>query len=443
MQAFFRLARSMIPVTLAVMVLLRLVWIQIRPYRPIPTEFTTAFAHSFYLENGGNCRLDEGQLPELARNIRPAPAIIKGYQIVTATDCERGKTGMRFLLKFNQWVYISTALAAALTARLITSSWTMALGIAAMLLSRGHLLAAAEHIDLRVLLQSGCAWLFLLATHILRSGSVLIAAIGAVVLALLMSIEPLFWALGWLPLLWLSVAYLRQSVQGPTKLRSFYAKGHAANRLNWAARLTGNQKIRGASGFALWLLNHPAMIEDRIGTHPSRRKLMQKGHWYTPLQIPLRIWLQVKRSWPQAFLWSAAIFMVWTAILAICYWPLSAPYHWAAHLQIIQDTTLLNVLSSHSNLLEIDLHILFSLASILIVTFTSLSTSDSHIRNSGYLLGLFMLLLGTGEAIMQNFIGARFEAIPFGHLTMYLSQPLFLMLGVCAIHALFQRISHS
>jgi hypothetical protein len=170
---------------------------------------------------------------------------------------------------------------------------------------------------------------------------------------------------------------------------------------------------------------------------------MQKGHWYAPLQIPLRIWLQVKRSWPQAFLWSAVVFLVWTAILILSYWPHNNPYPWAALLQNFQDTSLLQTLTLHSNLLEIDLHISFSLASILIVSFTSLSTSDSHIRNSGFLLGLFILLLGVAEALLQNLIGPSLDPIPFGHLTMYLNQPIILMLGVCAVHALFQRISHS
>src|SRR5205085_2619844 len=64
-----------------------------------------------------------------------------GYVGLAYTACHSDLTEERHWIKLNQWILAATVLMATLMARFITSSWTIALTVAAMLMSRGRLLA--------------------------------------------------------------------------------------------------------------------------------------------------------------------------------------------------------------------------------------------------------------------------------------------------------------
>jgi len=218
----WRHIRVVVPLTLLVMILMRLVWMQIRSY---PVTLTPSLEPSI-------ARLVEADFVACGPAASPlagqtgsgeAPGVASAGTQNTADDavashstshwnwpqwspmmtiwmaagCESERPVTAFWLRANQWLYVLTVLAAVMMTRFLTSSWTLSLAVAAMLMSRGVLLgdlgrAGTDYLGMfLVTLWAACH------AHFVRTGStaILIMAFLTTVAAALVD-----WTLGALAL---------------------------------------------------------------------------------------------------------------------------------------------------------------------------------------------------------------------------------------------------
>lgn len=442
------------------MVLLRLVWIQIRPYKPMVSEFTVALVERFSEESNGQCQirlnLELGKTPA-AKHLEnkstsfAVPEIfIQILRGVTRDDCKDGEVGLRFLLRLNQWLYVSTVIAATLATRLLVRSWTLSVGVAAVLLSRGTLLSAAEFLDLRIFLQSLSMAIFLVSVHVIRSASkIMIAGLFALILLACLS-DPIFLLVPFAPLVFVCFLILKNRWQSGHSGSQWSEEETKRNlilrrisRGTWAGNLTGDERVRGGLAFFLWLLRHPAMLSDHLENQnrptQSEDLLLSRGGLLRPLSMPFSQWLRVSRQWKQYTAYFGLGCLLCFVMLALFFWtgsfsnggfgPLNLQMHsfMAAHKDSWWGTL-------------IDFHWLFSVICIMIFIAMPGRGLLLAIKNASLMAIIMMFLLGGMEMIL-NRISSKHEIVLNFDLTLYIMQPAVLVLGVCAIYGFFVKVS--
>ena len=193
--------RLAVPIGLLVMILMRLVWMQLRSYPPqvdtralmsletllnLPIAGTCDSARSSYRQ--GLAPLQAGLAAQAAAepgikvprppganlaNLAAARTYLAspGYVGLTYFACKYDLLEDRWAIKMNQWLLALTVLCVALMTRMVTSSWTVALASATVVFSRGRLLA-----DIGLLAPDYMAMFWLSAglmagTHVLKTGA--------------------------------------------------------------------------------------------------------------------------------------------------------------------------------------------------------------------------------------------------------------------------------
>jgi hypothetical protein len=201
--------KSALILTLLCMILLRLVWMDLRSYviTYAPqnryafdrSEASGSCRRSFSLRQIGPDRPAEGSWE------RPGWADAKLYQSLVLASCRNGVFYEAGFVRYNQGLLIACLVFCVLLTRIMARSWVVGLIIAVALLSRGRLISANGQISADALMAAGFALWALCLAHWLRSGSWWMYLASFVIVAGLMSLDPGTALMGLGPLLVLSV----------------------------------------------------------------------------------------------------------------------------------------------------------------------------------------------------------------------------------------------
>lgn len=201
--------KSALILTLLVMILMRLVWMDLRSYViTYAPQNRYAFDRS---EVSGSCRRSFSlrqigpDRPVQGSWERPGWADAWIYQGLVLASCRNGVFHDAGFVRYNQGLLIASLMLCVLLTRIIGRSWIVGLVVAVALLSRGRLISSNGQISGDALLGLGLsAWAMLIA-HWLRSGSIWILLLSYVMVGALMSLEPSFVFIGLAPPLLLAV----------------------------------------------------------------------------------------------------------------------------------------------------------------------------------------------------------------------------------------------
>jgi hypothetical protein len=154
----WRNIRIFIPIVLFAMLLMRVIWLQVRSY----PEAVGVLAQGYVSKVEDGC----------SKAHPDAPLAL----VVTTELCEIVGAGSP--TKFNQWLLLSTVFLLMLAARFATGSWTLAFIVGTMLTSRGGLLSHLGTLNYRYPIFVCLAGAFSCIAHHVRTGSIL-SALGA------------------------------------------------------------------------------------------------------------------------------------------------------------------------------------------------------------------------------------------------------------------------
>ena len=158
-----------------IMVLMRLVWMQLRSYQfqwdpRASLELTRLSANHERPRCGNPKTAIESQFPKQEIRHRDVPFESMGFQWFLRYFCKNGDPHKNFFIKANQTVVIMVTILLCLFVRFLTGSWIAALIAAVILMSRGRFIAfvgTVSPIHLTMLLSS--FW-FLFVCHFFRTG---------------------------------------------------------------------------------------------------------------------------------------------------------------------------------------------------------------------------------------------------------------------------------
>ena len=164
-------------IVLLVMILMRLVWMELRTYPPrLDGRARVTFSESAG-EEGPVCRLS---MPQAGRG-RALPPFVEatsrdwfassGLGWFAQLLCEDGRLAPAAFIRTNQWLLILTVAAGVMLTRFLTSSWVLSLVVGASLLSRGRLIAGIGTVGSLPLVTLGTALWFLCLAHHLKTAS--------------------------------------------------------------------------------------------------------------------------------------------------------------------------------------------------------------------------------------------------------------------------------
>lgn len=187
--------------TLGTMILMRLVWMDLRSYVVVFSP-----QNRYALESSEPCArsLEQRLTVKVGEQLLPRPgwAHAWSYHSIMRLSCRNGIFSVGSFVRYNQGLLITTVLLLVLLTRVVTRSWIIGLVVAVALLSRGRLIAALGQIGGDQLIGLGLAFWGLTVAHWLRSGSLWILAVHYACILWLIPLEPgLTFLVGVLPLL--------------------------------------------------------------------------------------------------------------------------------------------------------------------------------------------------------------------------------------------------
>ncbi len=300
--------RYVIPLVLLVMILMRLVWLQLRSYN---LDGSYRGLVSVYYETkdtmggcipeqqqGGGALLSEFQLmKDLQAKPKYQRVASPGFQVLTRLLCSHGQLVLRDFLRLNQWVFLISIFFATCFVRLLTRSWILAMATTTVLLSRGHLIANIGEISYDgVLMMLVTAWMAVLV-HYFRSG----ARATLVFLSLIVIVGSMFDLVFVILPLSLCVVLvlgfvLRRYLLQPVIARFRSEKKRIQTIIETGGiRLYEGGVINGAVATILqWLVNRPKVPDE------STRDIWQveaKMRFLGSLTQPFALWVYQNRRW--------------------------------------------------------------------------------------------------------------------------------------------------
>ncbi len=186
--------KSALIVTLLSMILLRLVWMDLRSYViTYAPQNRSAFDRS---ETSGSCRRSFSlrqlgpEKPHQGIWERPGWADSSLYQSLLLASCRNGVFHDAGFVRYNQGLLIACVVFCVLLTRVMARSWVVGLIVAVALLSRGRLIAANGQISGDAMIAVGFALWVMCLGHWLRSGSFRVYLASYAVVAALMTLDP-------------------------------------------------------------------------------------------------------------------------------------------------------------------------------------------------------------------------------------------------------------
>ncbi len=274
-------------IILFVMILMRLVWMQLRSY---PVTIHPRAALSIAAVESGSPLVRSPTYRD-SRNMPPLESPL--LRITTGALWETGAVAHERFVRMNQWLVAAIALLSVMLTRFISGSWLYAMAVGAALMSRGRLIAAVGEVGTQLWLSAfSMLWLSNVA-HFIRSGASipLVVSFGAMLVLAwadwsmmgLFLVWPLVLALGFSyrsAILKPAMARLKADQGLRRKIAS--ASGAEATEGPWAARWRFITR---------WL---PEVEKDYLA---GAANLYQQGTLLRTLAVPFPLWIYNDRRW--------------------------------------------------------------------------------------------------------------------------------------------------
>ena len=345
--------RLAVPIGLLVMILMRLVWMQLRSYPPqadtralmsletlltLPMGSTCDSTRSIYRQ--GLAPLQAGlaaqspvepglkaSRPQGASALHLAAArayfASPGYVGLTFFACKYDLLDDRWAIKMNQWLLALTVLCVALMTRMVTSSWTVALASATVVFSRGRLLADIGLIAPDYIVMFWLSAGLMAGAHVLRTGS----RAGLVAMALAFFAATLFERTLLVLFLVMPLLLLLGALARGVLTRSVIHHLRGSNRRLRAVRRSRGIAVgggelgldhQGAAGGGIFA-RFTHSIRDVLGLEfplqdtVSWRLNYERGSLFRTIGLPFLVWAYWQRRWLRlslAWLGAAALALV-------------------------------------------------------------------------------------------------------------------------------------
>ena len=209
------------------MILMRLIWMQLRTY---PVEYENRAVASLAAATSefpsicpqGPAGIDHrSELLNFGLSYSDVNLIAPGYTVAGLLLCKLEQFDSKAFVRMNQLLFCASILAAVMLTRFITSNWMLSLVVAAMLFSRGMLLADIGSVSTSYIVMFLFMAGFACFAHFFRSGSKTMALFGTISFSLLMLVDRSLWFVCLVPLNLLFFAWLlTRNLPGFRLLRS-------------------------------------------------------------------------------------------------------------------------------------------------------------------------------------------------------------------------------
>jgi hypothetical protein len=226
-----------------------------------------------------------------------------GYAAYVNTVCQLSTLDDNQLVRLNQWLLAATVIMATLAARFLTSSWTVTMIVAAVLMSRGRLLADIGSIAATSLTTLIVTTWWAANLHYLRTGSLvsMSAAIAAAALSLffepalavLLVVVPVLLAAGYIYRKRLAKPVIRRWRAVTRRLETFYAQYHQAGEYGDTWELAGERARGRFTATARWMLG----LEFPPPAPLDMKATYQRGSLFRTLSAPYLLWAYAHKHW--------------------------------------------------------------------------------------------------------------------------------------------------
>ena len=232
-----RTFQKIFPFILLGMILMRLIWMQLRTY---PVEYESRAVASLAAATSefpsicpqGPAGIDHrADLFNFGLSYSDVNLIAPGYTAAGLLLCKLEQIDSKAFVRMNQLLFCASILAAVMLTRFMTSSWMLSLVVAAMLFSRGMLLADIGSVSTSYIIMFLFMAGFASFAHFFRSGSKTMALSGTIAFSLLTLVDRSLWFVCLVPLNLLFFAWLlTRNLPGFRLLKSQATKQVARQR---------------------------------------------------------------------------------------------------------------------------------------------------------------------------------------------------------------------
>ena len=294
---------------------MRLVWMQLREFRvqnsprtEMSMDFLDQFRGSACLRSSvlGMPTVSAPQLPRVNKELQNS----QSASISTLTQspgvtallgwffCDGERVSDQTWIKVNQWIYVSAVVLAALAARILGRSWTLALFAAATLMTRGSLLTGIGDFGGDNYVMLGFTAWFAATVHFLRSGSIaaFVACAASVILGGLFDPSLLVVGLG-LPIFIGAAFIMRVSLVRPLLLQVRNRMRGMRQRAAWARKYVLAAPIRPTEAGDNFFWSSLAATRRFVGLETPRdgepiswRSRYERGSLFRPAEVPFLLW---------------------------------------------------------------------------------------------------------------------------------------------------------
>ncbi len=282
------------------MILMRLVWMQLRVYRA-HVDPKAYLSLMFYEDLAPTGSVNFGQIPlgiKLEKAANPAPLGWYGSPVFRVFHTMIGSSdnlNERFFIRNNQSLLMFLVFFLVIMVRFITSSWTCALIVGAVVMSRGKLLSAVGEISQDIPLMTLIAGFYASLAHCVRTASPISLGCAILMFGTGVFLDGSFVGLaGSMPLM-LGGGYLVHL----SKVRKGWRR---LKRLLIPVVLV--KKLRRIDGGSLPFLRWSLEVRSLIGVvpapksvHRDRRVNLEGGGLLQTLRVPFLLWCFAQKRW--------------------------------------------------------------------------------------------------------------------------------------------------
>lgn len=308
----------LVPLVLIVMILMRLVWMQLRTYDLVMDDDAMLTIFALTESYPEACAQSNASDHKQAKVIREVPVNVPLSKTSSwfvslglaayayLWGCSEGTLELERLLRSNQWIFVAVVAVATLMVRIVTASWVVSLVASVVLLSRGRMISGISEINTNLILSLIVTVWFMWCTHFFRSGSrgSLIAAMATAVIGSFFEAGLVFLTCS-VPLLLVLGYFFRRYFSEPILLR-FQAE---KERISAMVR---RGKLRSYEGSvilgAISLVVRKILGEEEPQPRSYRKSPvdLSSGSLLGTMSVPFALWaFQFRRWWRISLAWFA------------------------------------------------------------------------------------------------------------------------------------------
>jgi hypothetical protein len=294
--------------TTIIVILIQLVWINIKDYDPhiqsraigASTSMVAKFAATCKLNNDNyvdsGATSDESPFDPMS-SLRNRPWLVSpAFSALVLLACDDQKNPLNRLVIWAKWCLMATAFLSVLTARFLTSSWLISLLTGAAILGRSTFLDRLPELAVDGYLGLAFSLWLACSAHFIRTGSVIMVLVAALAIFIGGLFDPSFLALGFaMPVLLLGGSLVRKRLAAPV-FKRLRQERRRQEQLRRSMSYRGSVKTRIWPDFKSRLRS---LLRKGLPREPilDLRRGLQRGGLFQTIDVPFAIWAYHESRW--------------------------------------------------------------------------------------------------------------------------------------------------